>query len=44
MDLRKMILQEEHDPKVASHMGQEQTIELVGRTFVCSQMDQCIEE
>jgi len=44
MDLRKMILQEEHDSKVAGHMGQEKTIELVQRNFFWPQMDQWIED
>lgn len=44
VDLRKMILQEEHDSKVAGHMGQEKTIELVSRHFFWPQMDQWIED
>jgi len=44
VDLRKMILQEEHDSKVAGHMGQKKTIELVQRTFFWHQMDHWIED
>jgi cytochrome c1 len=44
VDLRKMILQEEHDSQVAGHMGQETMIELVRRNFFWPQMDQGIEE
>jgi putative transposase len=44
VDLRKMILQEEHDSKVAGHMGQETPIELVRRNFFWPQMDQGIED
>jgi len=44
VDLRKMILQEEHDSKVAGHMGQEKMIELVRRNFFWPQMDQWIED
>ncbi len=32
-DLRKRILQSEHDSKVAGHFGQDKTVELVGRNF-----------
>jgi hypothetical protein len=44
LDLRKMILQEENDSKVAGHMGQEKTIEHVRRKFFWPQMDQWIED
>jgi hypothetical protein len=44
VDLRKMILQDEHDSKVAGHMGQEKIIELVRRNFFWPQMDQWIED
>jgi hypothetical protein len=44
VDLRKMILHEEHDSKVAGHMGHEKTIELVRRNFFWPQMDQWIED
>jgi len=44
VDLRKLILQEEHDSKVAGHMGQEKTIELVQRNFFWPQMDQWIKD
>jgi hypothetical protein len=44
VDLKKSILQEEHDPKVAGHMGQEKTIELVRRNFFWAYMDQWIED
>jgi len=39
VDLRKMILQEKHDSKVAGHMGQKKTIELVRGNFFWPQMD-----
>jgi len=42
--LRNMILQVEHDSKVACHMGQEKTIELVRRNFFWPPMDQWIED
>jgi hypothetical protein len=42
VDLRTMILQEECDCKVAGHMGQEKTIELVRRNLFWPQMDQWI--
>jgi hypothetical protein len=44
VDLRKMILQEEHDSKVAGHMGQEKTNEPVGIHVFWPQMDQKIED
>jgi len=44
VDLRKMILQEEHDSKVAGHIGQEKMIELIRRNFFWLQMDQWIED
>jgi hypothetical protein len=44
VDLWKMILQDEHDSKVAGHMGQEKMIELVRRNFFWPQMDQWIED
>jgi hypothetical protein len=44
VDLRKMILHEEHDSKVAGHMGQEQTIELVRRNSAWPQVDEWIED
>jgi len=44
VDLRKMILQEDHDSKVAGHMGQEKMIELGQRNFFWPQMDQWIED
>ena len=44
VDLRKVILQEEHDSKVAGHMGQEKMIELVQSNFFWPQMDQWIED
>ena len=44
VDLRKMILQEEHDPKVAGHKGQEKTIELGWRNFYWPQIDRWIED
>jgi hypothetical protein len=34
VDLRKMILQEEHKSKVAGYIGQEKTIELRQRNFI----------
>jgi hypothetical protein len=44
VDFKKMILQEEPDSKVAGHMGQEKTIELVQRNFFLPQMDPWIED
>jgi len=44
MDLRQMILHEEHDSEVAGHMGQEKMIELVRRNFFWPQMDQWIQD
>jgi hypothetical protein len=44
VDLRKTILQEEHDSKAAGHMGREKTIEHVGRIIFEPQMDQWIED
>jgi len=44
IDHRKMILHEEHESKVAGHMGQETTSEFVWRNFFWPQMDQWIED
>jgi len=42
-NLRKIILQAEHDSKVADHIDQEKTIALLVRNFVWPQIDQSIE-
>jgi len=44
MNFRRMILQEQHDSKVAGLIGQETTTELVWRNFFWPQMNQRIED
>jgi len=44
VDFRKMIPQEEHDSKVAGHIGKEETIELLLRNLFGPQMDRWIED
>ena len=43
-DLRKMICEVEHDSKVAGHMGQDKTIEIIKRNFFWPGMDKFIED
>jgi transposase InsO family protein len=41
-NLRKKVLESEHDTKVAGHMGQDKTIELIRRNFWWPKMDEHI--
>jgi hypothetical protein len=42
--LKKDILEAEHNSKVAGHMGQDKTIELVRRNFFWPEMEKFIED
>jgi hypothetical protein len=44
LELKKDILEAEHDSKVAGHMGQDKTIELVRRNFFWSEMEKFIKD
>ena len=43
-DLRKEVCEEEHDSKVAGHMGQDKTVELIRRNFFWPRMNPYIED
>jgi hypothetical protein len=43
-DLRKKIGEVEHNPKVASHMGEDKTIEIINGNVFWPGMDKHIEE
>jgi hypothetical protein len=44
LQLKKQILEAEHDLKVAGHLGQDKTIELVRRHFFCPEMEKFIKD
>jgi hypothetical protein len=44
LQLKRDILEAEHDSTVAGHMGQDKTIELVGRNFFWPEMEKFIED
>jgi hypothetical protein len=39
LELKKSIVESEHDSRVAGHMGADKTVELVSRNFFLPQMD-----
>ena len=44
LQLRKQILEVEHDSKVAGHMGQDKTIEFIRQNFFWPEMEKFIED
>ena len=43
-ELRKMVIEADHDSKVAGHFGQDKTLELIRRNFFWPKMDEWIRE